>query len=220
VESIVKLVIAYLFIYIAFLIFSISFVDANTPLDDRILSPVYVGVLILVLYGFGELIRLARGSRPIRYLLIGMIAVMSVAYLWPDSNLVKEGYQQGLGFNNIGWLQSETLAQVSALPMDMVIFTNIPDAINLHTSHVAASLPRKMNLTTQQDNPSYQTEMAHVRELLANREAALVYFNLPIGGSFPKEDEVVQALQVCLLAQGADGNIYLGDVRGSSCGAP
>ena len=38
-------------VYAVFLIISISFVDANTPLDDRILSPAYAAGVVILLYG-------------------------------------------------------------------------------------------------------------------------------------------------------------------------
>src|SRR5207237_8263691 len=34
-------------VYVAFILFSVSFVDANTPLDMRILSPLHVALVVL-----------------------------------------------------------------------------------------------------------------------------------------------------------------------------
>jgi hypothetical protein len=48
VPGLLKLLLLFVILYPLFLAFSISFIDANTPLDERILSPLYVAGAVLV----------------------------------------------------------------------------------------------------------------------------------------------------------------------------
>lgn len=217
VENIIKLLVAYIFVYVAFLIVSISFIDANTPLDGRILSPIFVCGLILLIYGLALWIVHMNASRLVVYGLVATGVVLLAGYLLRDIPLVTEGFQQGIGFNSLGWRGSGTVARLSDLPANQVLYTNVPEVIYLYTSRGAASLPRKEILTTQQPNTAYGEEMERARDALARGEAAVVYFTIPARSSPAEESELVDALGLCLLARTGDGAIFVGDNGQSAC---
>ncbi len=206
---IVKLLALFLLVYGAFLVVSISFFDANTPLDDRILSPVYIAALILGLYLLDQLLYLSGSLIAVRAALLGCLVVFSAATLVNSLLSIKAGYPQNLGFSSPIWRQSETLALVKHLPAQVVIFSNSPEAIYLHTNRPVYPLPKKFLSANQQLNASYAADLSTMQGQIENQRGVLVYFNtLPERSTLPTAAELEAQLSLCVVAQAADGVIY------------
>jgi hypothetical protein len=217
VAGFLKLAALFIPVYLAFLALSISFMDANTQLNGRILSPVFLFGLILTLYGVYTWVNISAGNRWLRYGLLSVGLLIAVFYSLQASKLVMAGYRDGLGFNSLAWAQSETLARLNDLPEEVVVYTNAPEAIYLHTSHPAFSLPRKNDLAAQRLNPEYEAEMAQTMRALNEEAAVLVYFTRLPRSSASEEQGLAQALQLCVLDQMQDGNLYVSSLGQIPC---
>ncbi len=87
-------------IYFIFLSFSLSFFDANTPLDGRILSPIFVSVLIVVVYLFQQIP--LSGRRP-QLALSGswiLALLMIVANSRQSISYIQATHLNGIGFDS------------------------------------------------------------------------------------------------------------------------
>lgn len=202
------LLLLFAFTYPAFLLFSISFFDANTPLDNRILSPLYVTVLILLVYTVALVWRTVR--RPWRQLapLLILVSILALGQMWQSALWLRDGYQQGIGFNSVAWHYSPLLQAVRHLDAETLIYANAPEPINLHTGRPVLRLPRKFESVTQQINSQYTVEMSALRTQLFQENGAVVYFTALTIPVMPTPEELVTDLGLIVQTETDDGNIY------------
>lgn len=116
--------------YLVLLVVSMSFFDAATPFDHRILSPILpLGLLVV-----GVISRAPKAG-----ILVGIILLISVGSNFQP--FVKRSlgfYNQGLGYTSVWWKESETIRAIRELdlPSDLV-FTNNYYALRLHFPELA-----------------------------------------------------------------------------------
>ncbi len=196
----------FLLIYPAFLLISISFFDANTPLDDRILAPVYLTLLILLVYvaALTQHGRLRWQQLPLWLLM----ASLALGYTWQSGQWLRQGYDQGIGFNSLAWQHSPLLQAVRQLNLSTPIYANAPEPINLHTGRPVLRLPRKFESVTQQVNSHYATEMSALRTQLAQEAGVVVYFTLLPIPALPTPSELTADLGLTILFSAEDGLLY------------
>lgn len=210
VPAFVKLLALLIPLYMAFLVASISLLDASTPLDDRILAPIYVAAIFLGLYAVGELLPVSTHPRRWHAALAALLLLLVAGSLIRGAAWVGDGYRQGIGFSSLAWQRSPLIQQVQSLPPEALIYSNVPEAIYLHAGRRALPLPRPVNATTRQQNPGYAAEVAHMSQLLDQQAALLVYARSLSQRTRPGEDELRQQLTLRPMAQSADGAVYAG----------
>lgn len=196
------------FIYPAFLLLSISFFDANTPLDNRILSPLYVTFLVLLVYAVALV--WCAAHRPWRQLapLLVLACILALGQVRQSALWLRDGYQQGIGFNNVAWHLSPLLQAVRQLDVGTPLYANAPELVNLHTGRPVLRLPRKFESVTQQANNQYPAEMAALKTQLAQEAGVVVYFTtLPIS-TLPTPAEIIQELSLTIWVEAEDGLLY------------
>lgn len=208
IHPLVWLLIAFVAIYGLFLAASISFLDANTPLDDRILSPVWVATLVLGAFLVDSLLRTARSTSFVRVLvgviISGFVVVSAArAVAWSSEN-----HTDNFGLMKQAWRNSETIQAVQAITETTTIYSNASDLIYLHTGKPAMTVPRKLDLSTQEPNNDFQAQLRSMAEKMKNEGAILVYFDALSRSTLPTEDELKVELPLQPLIQTADGAIF------------
>jgi hypothetical protein len=206
----VKLLILFSLTYMAFLVFSISFVDANTPLDYRILSPLYVSSIVLVFYLVGEYLARYPKSLVLKTSLIFWGIFMLAFNVSSGSTLIQEGYDQGIGYNSLTWSRSDIWNQVEQLSHETVVYTNAPEVIYFYTNRPAMSIPRKFESSKQQANADYFFDLEAMRIAIEDQQAVLLYFSSINRPTLASEDELKAYLSLRVLVQVKDGTIYAG----------
>lgn len=194
-------------IYLSFLLLTISFFDANTPLDDRILAPAYVAMLILVVAGMGIALGLAMRRRLVRGAIIGALGLVILVQLASAASWIRTYRQGGLGYSSPAWRQSETVAAVRELPEEVVIFSNAPEAIDLLAGREALALPRKNNAMLGIQNAGYENEIAAVTQAVA-AGAVVVYFDALMDRPVTSASELASRTSLAPLQHTADGLIF------------
>lgn len=138
-------------VYVPFLLVSISLVDAHTPLDHRLLAPVFLA-LVIVCWAAGErLFSLARNIAPRAYRLAGVGLIIIGALLAGSFSLRFAHIRntgEGMGFAR--WRQSPIIAAVRALPPGVPLYSNGQDIIYALTGRPAVTVPYRLNPNTQQ----------------------------------------------------------------------
>lgn len=204
----VKLLAMSVITYGGFLALSLSFIDANTPLDDRILSPVYVAVLILGLFIAGRALAGVWQSHlvPFASLLVGIL--LFGFYLSQGIHLLASSHKEGIGFEATRWQESPIISQVRILPADTLIISNAPNVIYFLTGRRSMAIPKQTSAMSQQKNARYGAELETVKEMVGSEQAVVVYVNNLSRSSAAEERELQAYLDLHVVSQTADGAIY------------
>jgi hypothetical protein len=195
-------------VYGFFLLLSISFFDANTPLDGRILSPLYFASVMILVVLFSRFVE-ASQARFWRVALLGCSAILVIGYGQAALSWLQSAHQQGIGFSAMAWQQSPVMAEIRDLPAEMQVYTNSPEAVYFNGHHRSLRLPRSFETVSQQANPNYAAEIAAVQQQLATGQALVVFFTRLGRQVNPSEAELVEELSLELLATRPDGNLYV-----------
>lgn len=194
--------------YPLFLLLSISFFDANTPLDDRILAPLIITLIILCTYAASLAWRATR--RP----WFSLAPLLVLAFLLASGQMVRSadwwrsGYDQGIGFNSLAWQHSPLIENARQLAVGTLLYANAPEPLNLHTGRPVLRLPRKFESVSQQVNDQYGAEMARLQARLRQEQGVVVYFTALQPPTLPTQTEIAEDLALIPLVQAADGLIY------------
>jgi hypothetical protein len=122
-------------IYIAFLVVSISLFDKDTPLDERLLSPVLVPLVVVAL---GWLARLWLIGPKLRVgICLGVLTLMALHALDIRSELRQRQSQDDLAWSPT--VDSETMDELKKIPPEQNVFSDKPCAIFM-TSRIRTEL--------------------------------------------------------------------------------
>jgi len=110
--------------YVFLLLISLSFFDASTRMDDRILAPLFLTGLLALMVAVGHMQKKVwHLILPISLLLAGLIGPLP--YMLRQSNqtlLAIRNY--GAGFSSLEWRDSQLVQWINSLEEDPIIITN------------------------------------------------------------------------------------------------
>lgn len=208
VPPLVRLLALFIVTYGAFLIASISFLDANTPLDDRILLPVLAVSLVLGAYAL-DTVWPSLGRAPLLAAgVVSVVVLLAAGHGLKAAEVAARGYEQGWGFTSVTWRQSPTLARVAEIDPDVPVYSNAPEIVYLHARRAARNLPRTRFLMNQQPNQAYLTEMTAVADAVRATCGVVVYLRNLSQQSMPGESEAGARLSLDILSEDDDGVIW------------
>jgi len=171
-------------VYLVFLIISISFLDASTPLDDRIFTPIFVLGLALLCSGlawfWSRAGRLEKTNHK-NLIRIGILIASIFLFLTGARDgqaVVNDLGREGLGFTHRGTSQSPALQVIKGMPESLVLYSNRPTALLLLANRPAYILPARLDPVTQQLRPDFQTQMDEMQAQIISGKAALVIFDM------------------------------------------
>lgn len=181
----------FVLIYPLFLFVSISLFDANTPLDDRILSPLLVAFWILIASSISQITPISITGKSIYAIFVLLLATaFSISSLGSQAIVLYEGYQNGLGFSHNRWRNSAVINQINNLQTDTIVYTNSPEGVYLLTGRPAKPLPRKTDLTRQIINPEFEINMKNLQQEIFEEKAVIAYFYSIRSITTPDVDEL------------------------------
>lgn len=126
--------------YAALLLVSIMFFDHGTPLDQRILSPLFAALLIVVIAFLARLWR--SGGRAARTM-VGLLAIYAIlAYTAAAAASVRYLHENGRGFASKSWRYERIFARIAAADEKLWIYSNHPAAVYFLTGRQASEIPR------------------------------------------------------------------------------
>ncbi len=99
----------FIVVYAGFLIVSISFFDASTPLCTRILSPIFLSILIL----FSGLVDLIIGQKLIRIIMSAVLFIFMILYIARAYSYSSKSHANGIEFNSRYWKESEIMERIT-----------------------------------------------------------------------------------------------------------
>lgn len=190
--------------YLSFLALSISLFDAYTPLDDRLLLPLFP----LLAWLFAS----ALPRHPwLPLLLLGLALALGAAsgvQLWQQSRA------DGIGLSSRAWRTMAVWPVLAALPSGTPILSNGPELVEIHLGRHAQPLPRGTDPVTRRSNPRIGVEM----EALAAHAGAIVHFEAMRFRTYYPPPAVIDRLPgFRRVYRGADAVVWL---RQAPAGAP
>jgi hypothetical protein len=192
--------------YLLFLWAAVSFVDASTPVDARLLAPLFP---LLILGTFSA--AWAAAQRLQKRWIWGcflLLASLSLALKIPETvRTAAEIQTNGSGYTSRVWRNSETVAAVRLLAEDEQIYSNGADIIAFLTDKPSRSLPFKIIPTTREVNPNYDQEVQALCQDITEHRAVVVVFAQVWREYFPSREELQSTCQLPVLQRFADGSV-------------
>ena len=196
--------------FAALLTVSISLFDYHTPVDRRILSPVYAAWVIVAGCVLADAQRRSPAMRTAAWTIALLLAIWSIGR---GARLAHEQFRDGSGFAHRHWRESQTLAALKAhVPHEQWVYTNAPGAMYLLTNRpFIIALPSKFSASSMRANPKYGGQLRRMRDDVESGRAVVVYLRRYARGRQrynPTEQEMIGELGLRVLAAGNDGAIY------------
>lgn len=192
--------------YVLFVILTISFFDANTPLDQRILFPAYIFFTIAI-FSAVFIFSFRTGKKIILIFFTMYVVISSILNVKPMINWINDARSEGLSYNRIIWIKSPTISKLISLNPKVKLFTNGRDIISLRSEYQSADLPKTYNQNTLLQNKSFSEEMTLMCNEVEIGNAVVVYFDNIHRGYFPAIENIEHFCHLPTLAKEADGVI-------------
>lgn len=171
----VTIIFGYILIYLLLLYISMSFFDASTPFNGRILSPIYalfVILSILVVWNGVEMINLKVvkiGALMMGLMILGFNMQFSVELL-PMTRL------KGLGFTGQSWQSSETIEVIKQLDSQVLIYTNEQMPVFFLTGRFTLDVPEKLQQLDNRVISHYSLSIEEMHQYIKQERGILVIF--------------------------------------------
>ncbi len=203
-NPLLNLILLFSLVYPAFILFSVLFLDANIPLDTRILSPLYYAIL----FAAAILIKKTVDNKKLFLFVSPLLIVFIFGQLLYIAPKIQNDHVKGIGFNHEFWRTADVWNELNPLLSGQTIVSNAPEPIYYYTHVAAVTLPRKYLSISQSDNTLYGNQINQLKNRTLKTGDLLVYFTKLNSTAFPTEIELLNSLPWELLVQTNLANIY------------
>jgi hypothetical protein len=196
-------------IYTAFLLLSVT-LTALSPVDNRYLSPIYVPLVLISIFGISKLHLIAPQAS--RQLLLRRIILLGLALwlIYPAHNVIGavQWYRAAGagGFRTNEWMNSELIGYLRAHQMQGAVYTNESAAVYGLTGQVFRESPRKYHY----ESSISTDDLARFQNVLQTGSYAyLVWFKGDWWRSYLYDTpDLAELYHLDPLVTTADGTIY------------
>jgi len=189
----------YVFGYLGSILASMSFFDASTKFKPRILSPVYVSLLILLVV-FG--VWLWKKRREVVIVLVLLIFGLSAVGQYAAVTELAKG---GQGYASFQWYDSKTMAFLRTLPPKTMIYTNQPTAVYLYTGRGVYVLPDRYDPVTTEQRPGFDQGVTTMQTQIKAGQAVLALFS---GGETSASDATIMSSGLYLAQKSTGDEVF------------
>lgn len=189
----------YLFAYLASITSSMMMFDAATKFKLRILAPMFVCLLILLVY-FGVWLR--GKNRP---LVVVLTFVFLGFFAYRQINTISFLSRGGIGYASFQWYDSKAMAYLRELPPEIHIYTDEPGAVYLYTGRGNYVLPDRYDSATALPREGFDASLKHMRNEILQGKAVLVLFK---GGEVDNQDTALFSKGLFLAHKSSGDVIY------------
>jgi 4-amino-4-deoxy-L-arabinose transferase-like glycosyltransferase len=197
-----------LLVYPLSILASLSLLDASTPLDDRILSPLLAaGLMLGICTAQGALSRTV-AVRPARVIIGTILASFVVLTAARGVGKTLQLRADGQGYASRGWRDSHLVGWVREHPEEGPIYSNELDVLYLYTGRQAYQVPIRWDPVREAAREDYPAQLSSMRDRILHQGAVLVLFDsLSAQQAFlPTEEELSEGLVAVFRAE--DGTVY------------
>ena len=194
--------------YISLVLVSIAFFDAHTPLDTRILLPVFI-VLNITVVSVAWSLSQALDKRIIWWSFI-LFVFLSVKI--NGDRAVFEAvdmHRNGRGYTSRYWQNSEAISQLTSVCDTGKIYSNGPDVVRFWTKREVLWIPNKTFPGTRRSNQNYEEQLQLMCRECIEGKAIVVYLNgITWRWYLPTFKELESKCNMPVLRRYDDGVIY------------
>lgn len=198
---------AFTALYLISLLLSISLFDYSTPIDRRILFPVYPIALVV---GAGALHYVWPHLAKLKWLRFATVAVLVAGlarYSWETVETIGHLRRDARGFAASVWQESEAAAYLRDLPSETAIYTNEPVAVYYLADRGSYIVPIRFDSVVGRAREDYEASLAEMRARLHSGEAVLALLNsISFQTDFAPEEVMTEGLTV--IAEGPRMRIF------------
>jgi hypothetical protein len=199
----------FLIYYLFSLFVSISLFDAHTPLDFRLLCPVYILSIIGSFTGTWAVAQTL--GRRVIWLHLFFFAAISFAVKAPAAASWAVAIRQnGQGFTSQAWRESQILAYIRSLPEGTTIYSNGSDVIRFLTAREAIPIPQHTSANTRLPSSGYaQSISAMCRDMVDNGSMLIYLDRITWRWYLPTQETLQSACALSVLSRVEDGTVYV-----------
>lgn len=192
----------YIFGYLASILSSMLLFDASTKFKLRINLPIYVSLLVLLVWFVFWLWQ----KRAVHWRVLAAVITISILALsvYDMSLAVAQLRKGGQGYASFVWFDSEAMASLRDLPEGIKIYSNQVGPVYLYTDRPGYVLPDLVDPVTGLPRAGYKEGVAALKQNVLSGNAVLALFK------FGSESEDVQSIYLQL----ADGLYLAHDTHG------
>jgi len=202
----IKVLFIFCFIYCAGTVLTMLFLDAKTDLNDRILLPVNIFLVLLisvfvhVLLAINKRCKFAKASLIIMlFICIGGINCTQ-AIKWASQR-----HRMGEGYGSVAWQNSAIIAEVKKIPLGKILYSNDPSALYVAAKRESVMIMPRINVWTTLPNPLHSSFIIRMKEDLKTHKGLLVYC---VNGGSPSIEELKEEFPLKVITKVSDGAIY------------
>lgn len=189
----------YIFGYILAILASMSLFDASTKFKLRILSPLFVSLLLLlVILGTW----LWKKRREVVLVLAILVMGMSV---YGQAATVSDWARGGQGFASFDWYRSKAIDFLRTLPPNIPIYTDQTGAVYFYTGRGTYSLPNHFDPVSAEARPGFETGVKQMQAEINAGRAVLAIFN---PGAMSPDDVSAMTAGMYPAFRGSGAEIY------------
>ena len=189
----------YLFAYLASIISSMLMFDAATKFRLRIVAPMFVCLLIILVYAG---VWLRNKNRP---LVVALTFVFLAFAAYKQINTVSAWSKGGEGYASFQWYDSKAMAYLRDLPADVHIYTDEPAAVYLYTGRGNYVLPDRFDSATALPREGFEAGLEQMHQEILEGRAVLAIFS---GGEVNTEEAALLSEGLYLAHKSAGDEIY------------
>jgi hypothetical protein len=182
--------------------------DASTPVDKRLLSPIFCILIVGVFPAIWAVSKALKSS--LIWWGFMLCVALSISIKIPEAiQTAVEIHNNGLGYTSRQWQNSESMALVRLLPDNVEIYSNGADIISFLTEKKSFSIPNKTFPVTREANSLYNDQINIMCKLIVEKVAILVYFNqITWRWYLPTQEEIVSTCKLPILQSFGDGIVF------------
>ena len=161
-------------LYLALLVFAMTFYDEKTIFEHRILAPFYLSILIIFVCALAWMWR--RPQRIFQAAAVILTAAVLVIFMEDSLDTGRELHSAGQGFAAGKWRNSETMEAVRQLP-EIKMFTNKQTALYLLAGRPSYVIPWRFEPEAETPTRDYLMGVENYRQQVLQKEAVVVIFD-------------------------------------------
>lgn len=203
-----SILVSYSVLYVTFLFLTISFFDAHTSVDYRLLLPVFLALIIAVT-SVAKALSEVWPQKCVWYGYVFLVILAASINAVPTISEAVDIHLNGSGYTARYWRDSESMAYLVRAPETMKIYSNGADAIRFLTRKKANMIPKKVFGNTLKENGDYQRQISQVVRECEEGNALLVYLDqFTWRWNLPSKEEIESLFSISLAVEMEDGVIY------------
>lgn len=201
------LVVLQVVLYMAVLFASLTFFDASTALENRILVPAFTGMILIFITILSRFWQSMQAWKQWAALVLAGVAVIS--FIYDGRRAVIDLSQDGQGYASAYYRNSQTIDALKRLP-EVDIWTNRVPAVNILAGRPAYALLAPIDPLTRLKRPNYDSSLNAIRQSVLDGKSILVVFEAKQVLDDPVEGEWLRDVTAGIPAvfESEDGMIF------------